>query len=379
MKMSSSAKTYKCPSCGGDLEWSPKDQKLKCPYCGSVYDLSVFEKQDSQTEQELDRHEYQRGENAAEKGYDSSADATDDSSIDPRDLRVYRCSVCGAEVVTDKTTIATECAFCGNPVVLTEQLDTKFRPKWIIPFNIPREQVGGIYRNYVKTRPFTPANFRSEATVGRIKGVYVPFWMYRMNMQGNIRARGERVFTREDARYIYTTHQVFSIERGGSLQINDLPVDASTKAPDDAMDSVEPFDYGKKKEFRMPYMAGFLAERYDQDAKECYDRALRRSSATMEEELRSTIRDYASVTVTDRNIREADNTINADYALLPVYLLPVKYKDKDYLFAINGQTGKITGNVPISGGRAAGFFAGCFGIVFGILWLINFLLMAFVF
>ncbi len=364
-------RVYRCPNCGGELEWSPSAQKLRCPYCGSEFDLSAFDQKEEGIGQELDTDSYEKGEDAE---YASAADATDDSAVNPQDLRVYRCRNCGAEIITDKTTMATSCAFCNSPVVLTEQLDTDFRPKWILPFRIERKQVEKIYLDYVKSRPFTPAEFTSRAQIEKIKGIYIPFWIYHMELRGALDATGEMVTTTSDRDYVYTHHRVFHIVRDGEVSIDKLPVDASSKTPNDAMDSIEPFEYKYLQPFRMSYMAGFLAERYDEDMDQCMNRAMLRARNTVEQKLAATISGYSSLHVTNRTIDLLPGTrAQADYAMLPVYLLFTKYHGKDYLFAVNGQTGKAVGNVPISKKRAALFCAPLFGILFAILSVLTYL------
>ena len=377
-------KTFTCPSCGGDLNWSPKAHQLICPFCGSQYSMDAFAEKEEQVSQELAQQSYEKGEDAAEHGYTSAASATDDTGIRPEDLRIYGCSSCGAQIVTDKTTVATNCAFCGQPVVLTEQLDTTFRPKWIIPFKVDKSQVEAIYWDYVKSRPFTPGTFRARSQIEKIKSIYLPFWLYDMDMKGEMTARGERTVTSADAHFIYTTHQVYDLQRAGTLTLARVPVDASSRSPDDAMDSIEPYDLSELQPFRMGYMAGFLAERYDQDEKQCYERASRRANQTMANLLQQTLGGYAALQITGQQISELRHTgattntqtastsgIRADYALLPVYLLFTQYKGTDYLFAVNGQTGKAVGDVPMSSGRMLGFFALVFVILTAILTLLG--------
>ena len=380
--------TYICPSCGGRLEWAPSEQKLICPYCGSQYDADYFEKQEQQIGKDLEEQQYKKGEDASEQGYTSAGDATDASAEDPVDLRIYHCSSCGAEIVTDKTTMATSCAFCGSPVVLAEQIDTDFRPKWILPFGVDKKNVEDIYWDYVKSRPFTPAQFRSRSQIEKIKSVYLPFWLYDLDMQGTMSARGEQLMTSSDSHFVYTTHQVYALERGGRVTLNKIPVDASSRAPDDSMDSIEPFDLNGMKPFRTAYMAGYMAERYDQDEKDCYERARQRAAYTMSGILHRSIGSFSSVEILSENVSVTDRRgaagektqtedvsgVRADYALLPVYLLFTKYQGKGYMFAVNGQTGKAVGDVPASGGRVFLSFLLWFGILTGILYLVGWLL-----
>ncbi|MGN0362646.1 MAG: hypothetical protein ACI4ET_07380 [Bilifractor sp.] len=364
--------TYKCPNCGGELNWDPASQKLKCPYCGSSFDPSVFEQKEEEADQSIREKTYEKGTSAAEAG---ERQATDDTGVKPEDLRVYKCSVCGAEIITDKTTVATSCAFCGNPVILEENLDTLFRPDAVIPFHIGKDEIKNLYMQYLKKRPFTPKNFYTDAHIQKIKGIYTPFWLYDMPMEGELHGTGERLSTWSDNEYIYTKHDVYAIDRQGDLQIDKLPVDASSKMPDAAVDSIEPFHYQDLVPFKMAYMPGFFAERYDEDASFCSTRALKRAEKTTEDMLRRTVQGYSSLTVTaGSHVKGGNSNLQSRYVLMPVYLLYTRYKDKDYLFSMNGQTGKAVGNVPISGKKVALFWLIRFPIIFVIVMLINFFL-----
>lgn len=362
--------TFKCKNCGGELVWNPSAQKLKCPYCGSEYDLSEFGKQDEQLKEELDQDTYDKGENASESG---ETTATDDTRIDPADLRIYKCSTCGAEVVTDKTTMASVCAFCGSPITLAEQMDTNFRPKWIIPFKVSPDQVKNQYRNLIKGMPFAPKQFSDKNQIEKIKGVYLPFWLYSFREEGSMQAMAERLTVRDSPKYTVTTHHVFQIEREAEADFRGLPVDASSRTPDDIMDSIEPFNYQEMVPFKLPYLAGYMAERYDQDEKFCFPRAGKRAENTMAGSLRASAAGYNTVTVTNLQTR-MEGGYQSDYALIPVYLLFTKYQGKNYLYAVNGETGKAVGDVPIAKGRMALFAGLTFAVSFAAALLIDIVL-----
>ena len=125
-----------------------------------------------------------------------------------------------------------------------------------------------------------------------------------------------------------------------------VPADGSKRFDDSIMDSIEPFDYSELKEFDYSYLSGFLSEKYDVSTEEAFSRAESRIQNTSKQKLQSTILGYTSVNVNDffSNL----NNVSNEYVLLPVWLLNTKYKDKLYTFAMNGQTGKFIGNIPVS-------------------------------
>ena len=131
-------------------------------------------------------------------------------------------------------------------------------------------------------------------------------------------------------------------------------VDASSKMPDDYMDSIEPFDYAELKPFSTAYLPGFLADKYDVSVDDGMVRADLRCQKSLEQELETTVKGYTSVSPLRRNIHLRKGKVH--YALLPVWLLNVNWQDKTYLFAINGQSGKIVGAVPVVFKKAVGLF-----------------------
>ena len=346
---------FKCKICGGQAKWDPEVQKVKCMFCDTEFELNEFETT-PQTEN------FEVGRDAQELGY---VEATDDSSnVRPEDLRVYKCSYCGAEIVTDKTTAATNCVFCNNPVVIEEQLATEFKPKWVIPFKINPRDVEDMYLKYIK-KPFTPDSFLSREHIQKIKGVYVPFWLYNVDISGRMQAECDNVRRYSDSKYNYTEHKIYDVRRGGKFKFKKIPVDSSSKTPNDAMDSIEPFNFSEMKVFEMPYLAGFLAERYDETQDDCFERAKIRAEKTTADILRQSIKGYTSVSVKNSDVT-IDN-IEAEYVMLPTYLLFCKYNNEDYVFALNGQTGKACGNIPVDKKKIRKFFLSRFIGIWGIL------------
>ena len=130
------------------------------------------------------------------------------------------------------------------------------------------------------------------------------------------------------------------------MSFRQIPVDGSEKAPDDLMESVEPFDYSAVVPFQTAYLSGYMADRYDVNADKCRTRAQERAKRSVENALRSTVSGYNTVTPEICNVRLEHPS--AKYVLCPVWLLTSSYNGETYLFAVNGQTGKIAGNMPLN-------------------------------
>ena len=356
-------KIFKCKVCGGQAKWDPQIQKIKCEFCDTEFELSDFENNDNII---------QHGKVATDAGY---TQATDDSSnINPEDLRIYKCAYCGAEIITDKTTAATTCVFCNNPVVIQEQLATEFKPQYVIPFKISKSEVENKYLEYIR-KPFTPNSFLSPEHIQKIKGIYIPFWLYDIDIDGEISAEGENVRHYSNSKYNFTEHKLYYLRRGGKFKFRKIPTDASSKTPNDAMDSIEPFDFNDLKPFNMAYLAGFLAERYDESKEDCLQRAKIRAEQTANDLLIQSTSGYSSISIKDKNINTTKS--KAEYVMLPTYLLFCKYNNKDYLFAMNGQTGKSCGNIPIDKKKVFKYIGTRFAAIFCALSLIGILITMF--
>ena len=122
------------------------------------------------------------------------------------------------------------------------------------------------------------------------------------------------------------------------------------------MDAIEPFDFSQLKPFTISYLPGYFAERYGESADECIARAETRAEKTTTDILRNDVVGFAGCVVKSKNIRLERG--KASYALLPVYMLTTKYNGENYLFAMNGQTGKFVGNLPVSKKKFLSYFLG---------------------
>ena len=320
---------YKCPACGGAMEFDSKTQKMKCPYCDTVADLSDFE--ETQSEKTASKEGAEQGETqeAAEEGA----------------MMLYVCESCGGEILADKTTGATSCPYCGNKVVMKGQFDGALRPDYIIPFKKDKKQAKEAYRKHLEGKKFLPGVFKQQNHIDEIKGVYVPFWIFDLKAKADFSYHAEktRVWVSNDIEY--TEHENFEVKRAGTVEFEKVPADGSKKMDDTLMESVEPYDFKEAVPFRMAYMAGYLADRYDVPKEECIGRAKKRIQRSTEREFRNTVKGYHVIDQEKANMEIKDQ---AKYALYPVWILNTTWKGKKYIFAMNGQTGRLVGELPCS-------------------------------
>ena len=360
---------YQCPACTGPLHYSAKSGKLACDYCGSSFDVAEIEALYARKEAEAaaakqaadakaeaaQAAKAEAAEAAAASGGWDTSDLSRDWGAEADGLRVYSCPSCGAELICDQSTAATACPYCGNPAIVPGQFSGALRPDYILPFRLSKDDAVQALRAHYKGKPFLPRSFTSANHIEQIQGVYVPFWLFDGGAEGaaSYRASNTNVFETGDYEITETRH--YHVVRAGSLAFEKIPVDASSKMPDDHMDSIEPFDYAQLRPFSTAYLPGYLADKYDVTIDDSRDRADTRCSETLAQALRDTVTGYGACVTEREDIALRRGKVH--YALLPVWMLSTKWRGQDFLFAMNGQTGKLVGDLPTDRGRFWGMFA----------------------
>lgn len=324
---------YKCPCCGGKLEFDSTAQQMTCPYCGTSLDVETLKAYD-----DVLKNEQEDAEPVWETEQGDKWSDNDDASV-------YTCQSCGASVVAEKTTAATHCPFCGNPVILTGRVAGELKPDYVLPFKLDKEAAKQALRKHFKGKKLLPKQFLDAHQLDEVKGVYVPFWLFDAQTDANIRYHATRTHHWSDAKNDYTETQHYMLLREGSVAFSHVPMDGSAKMPDDMMESIEPFDFSEAVDFQTAYLSGYVADRYDVSAEDCAPRVNERIRHSTEQLFASTAQGYDSVTPEKSNIQLSKQ--GTHYALYPVWLLNVTWNGQRYPFAMNGQTGKLVGNLPM--------------------------------
>ena len=325
---------YKCPQCGGKIEFVPGTEELACPYCDSVINVEALKSMDEDLAKE------QKSE-ATDWGYDKS----EWNQGEQDGMAVYSCNSCGGEIVGDETLGATHCPFCDNPVVMTSKFSGTLRPDKVIPFKYDKNKAVETLKRHYLGKKLLPKVFKDKNHIDEVKGIYVPFWLFDADIEADIEYSADRVRTYSDSKYNYTETSTYRVLREGDLGFNDVPVDGSTSMDDALMESIEPFFMSESVDFQTAYLSGYFANKYDVDYEKSFERAHSRIKNSAESAFSGTISGYTSVSV-DRSSIDIKGG-KARYALLPVWILNTSWQGNKYVFAMNGQTGKLAGDLPV--------------------------------
>ena len=328
---------YKCPCCDGAIEFDSQLQKMKCPFCDSEFEMETLKQYDAELNAQPQEN----------MNWDTAA-GTEWQPGEEEGLRVYTCNTCGGEIVADETTGASECPFCGNPVVMTGQFAGDLKPDLVIPFKVDKKGAIAALKNHYKGKILLPKVFKDQNHIKEVKGLYVPVWLFDTDADAHVRYKASRIRTWSDSNYDYTETSYFSVTRAGGIGFDNVPVDGSTKMDDTMMESIEPFRVEDGVDFQTAYLSGYLADKYDVNAEQSIARANERIKNSTEQAFADTVQGYTSVVPVHTSIQLQNG--RARYALYPVWILNTQWNGQKFTFGINGQTGKIAGDLPMDKG-----------------------------
>ncbi len=341
--MSENVLKYQCTACGGSVHFEPNSQMIVCDYCDTKYPENYFD----------DKKETDTNDDGTINEKINDADKIDwrkAGFVTERDVVEgqvgYICTSCGAEILSDGSTAATECLYCSNPVVLSNNVSGMLKPDFVIPFKLDKKEAQKRLMSFYNRKVLLPSAFKQKNRISKITGMYVPFWLFSADGVGWAIFDAQRSSSSRSGDYIVTTTNHYKAEREGSIEFIKIPVDASLKMEDNYMDGLEPYDYSELKEFSPAFMSGFLADKFDVDVERCSKRVLARIKNTTVETMKSTVRGYSKTVTRSSNVNMQTKDIR--YVMLPVWVLNTEYNGKRYHFAVNGQTGKVAGDLPIS-------------------------------
>lgn len=346
----------KCPQCGGVMDFDPKLGKLHCPYCDYVEEI-LQEDEENKAVEELDFLSAENTENC-------------DWGVA---TKTVLCKACGGEMVYDALEIAGECPYCGSNQVMEAKAENTLAPGGVCVFKLDAKQAAEKFKVWIKRRWFCPKEAKETAKPKDFKGVYLPYWTfdtqtttrytaeYGINRQKK-NSKGETV-TVTDWYDCSGVHEEF---------IDDQAVCATVRHEQSLLNGILPFNTGDNKTYKPEYVAGFASERYSIGLKDAWETAKNLISGRLKRNITRKIENqYHANSVRSLRMKTGFGSIKYKYLLLPVWMASFKYRDKLYQFMVNGQTGKVSGKIPVSPVKVAITVVGVIAAVALLWWIAN--------
>ena len=310
----------KCEGCAGNLTFDTGIGALVCHQCGKVYDSQSMEETGS------------FGLAFREKEY-AEGEPVDTEDLDKVE---FVCDSCGAQIITDKRTTATFCAFCGSPTLISRRLTRQFKPDMIIPFKVSKDKAMELYDEFVSSVKTVPSDFRSAKVRERIKGIYMPVWLVSADCMTDVTASGKR----KDGDMLYS-HE---LSRVIAYSLADVPFTGSGKMSQRLLEALEPYDTGEAVEFNTSLLQGFYAYKYDNLPERMIDKIEGRFNIYGEELGKNSFDGLYEVS--SDSYLTALRRVNVRYCMVPVWFMCYEYEGLYYHFVVNGQTGEVCGRLP---------------------------------
>lgn len=320
------ATVYKCPGCGADIKYNPTLQLFSCDYCLNTY-----------TVEEMDA--FASGNSAKKK-----KEQNETKEFETMEADEYRCSQCGAVVVTDEHTVATFCLYCQNPSIIKQHVSDMYLPDLVIPFKIDRESAITNYKKW-SNKFFVPKDFKTLEQQEKMRGLYIPYWLFDITGDFDFSGTAKRIKTWRSGDYRYTKTDTYQIDRSGIMNFLKVPTDASSKMDNETMNIIEPYNYTELEPFNAAFLSGFYAEKYDETQEVTYPRIESEIKRNITSEIGRSTGQYTNTQFIKRDL--SLNQTKIHYSFFPVWILTYKYNDKIYQFTMNAQTGKLHGKLPI--------------------------------
>lgn len=322
----------KCPSCGGTMDFDPKTGGLSCPYCGHTEAIEV--KQDEP-------------QKAVELSLD---DAENTANCDwGVAKKTVICKSCGAESVYDANEISSVCPYCGSNQVMEANDTNTMAPGGVVPFKIDEKGAAARFTSWIKGKFFCPKKAKESAKAKNFKGVYLPYWTFDAKTVSKYTAEygKDKKVKKGDQEEIVTDW--FHTNGIYNKDFDDELVCGTTRHNTGMLGAIEPYDTEDNKVYKPEYVAGFAAERYSLGVKAAWEKAKKSMDGKIYSSIASKIRSqYDADHVRNLKISSTFSDLTYKYLLLPVWLSSFKYNDKVYQFMVNGQTGKVSGEAPVS-------------------------------
>ena len=340
----SNASTYQCPNCEGVLSFNAESGLLECSHCGTTFAEGAVQKAipaDEAAKVLKTKHVKTVDQFLDNAPWEVTHEGTDAAKTAVR----YSCPSCGAGIVADQSTVSTSCPYCGNNMFVAGIATADNIPEWILPFSVTREQAEASMRRHFEHKWYLSRAF--NAAIEHMQAVYVPYHLYDVDVDGwadyiaydEVSVGGKA-----------NSKKYYGFKRAGHASFERIPIDGSSKMPDAHMDAIAPFSLSEMKEFSTGYAAGYLMEVADESVEACQPQAEKLAKASFEQDMKADVLAEEHIDGIESTVAHETHvkTVAACTTVLPVWLMHCSWGAEQMLFAVNGETGKCVGDLPIS-------------------------------
>ena len=322
----------KCPQCDGVMNFDPEIGKTLCPFCGYEEEIEEDEVFSSSAE-ELDFEQ---------------AELTGNCNWGVEKKTVI-CKNCSAETIYDALDVANECPYCGSNQVMEAHDKNSLAPNGVVPFSITSDTAASNFKKWIGKKFFCPKLAKESAKPDSFKGIYLPYWTFDAQTQTRYVAHYGKERRVKSGDNYKTVVDWYKTKGTYSEFIDDQLVLASTKHDSAILKRLEPFNTAENKAYKPEYVAGFLAERYSIGLQDGWTKAKEFIQLRLQKNITEKIRKSNHADrVKNLRINTAYSNITYKYLMLPIWISSFQYNGKIYQFMVNGQTGKVYGQTPIS-------------------------------
>ena len=301
---------YECPNCNGNMKFDIPSQMLLCDYCGTQMKPDDFQKE---------------------------------SDADEIMVNVFTCPQCGGELISNDTTAATFCSFCGSSTILSSRISKEKRPGYIIPFQKTKEDCRKAYGEMVRRAYFAPDEFKDEESISRFRSIYMPYWVYSFEKSEHVSFQGSDSSREGD----YIIKRNYILECDVEAKYKGITFDAAASFSDDLSNAIAPFEWRDARPFTPAYLSGFYADTDDVVSQAYIEdaRAMVTQGMCAQIKKESEFRRYSLGS--DLSDAMEPKTVQEELAMLPVWFLTYRRGDRVSYAVVNGQTGKVSGDIPV--------------------------------
>ena len=368
----------KCPSCGGELRFEPSNGMLQCSYCASSFDpgdpafaalVQSAEEQPAfgqeaagqvpqmqpqsqvQSQPQAQVPVQDQSQMQAQSQAVSNSDQTkpQEEQGEPRqelDMVLYTCPNCGGTLYSVEESINAFCSFCGSQVMLQSRFAKMKAPAAVIPFQIDKEKCKSLFSEKVKKAFFAPKELKDPGCLDNFRGIYMPYYIYNIRCQGPFQFSGKRVYMSGDYEITETYNCVSTID----AHYFGLSYDGSAAFDDSISEVIAPYDTKKMYKFNPAYLTGFYADMADVPSSVYVNDAGGFARESIYNVIDKMVPEFSAITPlpgTKESIPLYMREKDIDTAFFPVWFLSYKNKNRVAYAVVNGQTGKVSCDLPV--------------------------------